>query len=148
MIHLAAAQQIRQFAHRNEHRLGEVDPDPAAHARRPAQGGIGDAPDDEADRIRRNRADRQRRERMVPAARGDCLACEQAGEEGEHLIGAAAPIGDSVNDASMLRWAGRGIAMPHSDRYARAAADEILGGTGIAGLVPLLHAVLDQVSKT
>jgi Cof subfamily protein (haloacid dehalogenase superfamily) len=50
-------------------------------------------------------------------------------------------IGDSVNDATMLRWAGRGIAMPHSDRYAREAADEILGGAGIDGLAPLLHEI-------
>lgn len=35
-------------------------------------------------------------------------------------------IGDSVNDAPMLAWAGRGIAMAHGDRYAIAAADEIL----------------------
>ena len=51
-------------------------------------------------------------------------------------------IGDSVNDASMLRWAGRGITLPHCDRYARAAADEVLGGQGIDGLVPLLRSVL------
>lgn len=35
-------------------------------------------------------------------------------------------IGDSVNDAPMLAWAGRGIAMQHSDGYALDAADEIL----------------------
>jgi HAD superfamily hydrolase (TIGR01484 family) len=35
-------------------------------------------------------------------------------------------IGDSVNDASMLAWAGRGIGMAHSDAYAVDAADELL----------------------
>lgn len=35
-------------------------------------------------------------------------------------------IGDSVNDAPMLAWAGRGIAMSHSDTYALDAADEVL----------------------
>lgn len=35
-------------------------------------------------------------------------------------------IGDSVNDAAMLAWAGRGIALAHSDRYAVDAADEVL----------------------
>jgi hypothetical protein len=35
-------------------------------------------------------------------------------------------VGDSVNDAPMLAWAGRGIAMSHSDSYARDAADEAL----------------------
>ncbi len=51
-------------------------------------------------------------------------------------------IGDSVNDAPMLRWAGRGMAMPHSDRYARVAADEVLGGSGVSGVVPLLRSIL------
>jgi Cof subfamily protein (haloacid dehalogenase superfamily) len=51
-------------------------------------------------------------------------------------------IGDSANDASMLRWAGRGVAMPHSDGYARAAADEILGGNGVSGVAPLLQSLL------
>ena len=51
-------------------------------------------------------------------------------------------IGDSVNDASMLRWAGRGVAMPHSDRYALDAADEVLTGTGISGVAALLRSLL------
>ncbi len=38
----------------------------------------------------------------------------------------ALAIGDSVNDAPMLAWAGRGIALAHSDRYALDAADEVL----------------------
>lgn len=35
-------------------------------------------------------------------------------------------IGDSVNDAPMLAWAGRGVALAHSDRYALDAANEVL----------------------
>jgi hydroxymethylpyrimidine pyrophosphatase-like HAD family hydrolase len=50
-------------------------------------------------------------------------------------------IGDSVNDVSMLRWAGRGVAMPHSDRYAREAADEMLDGNGVSGVAPLLRSI-------
>jgi Cof subfamily protein (haloacid dehalogenase superfamily) len=53
-------------------------------------------------------------------------------------------IGDSVNDVSMLRWAGLGCAPEHCDRHARAAADEILPGTGISGVVAKLRAVADQ----
>ena len=57
-------------------------------------------------------------------------------------------IGDSVNDASMLRWAGRGVAMPHSDRYARDAADEMLGGAGVSGLAPLLRSISGTASAS
>ncbi|MGE5595244.1 MAG: HAD family hydrolase [Hyphomicrobiales bacterium] len=39
-------------------------------------------------------------------------------------------VGDSVNDAPMLAWAGRGVALAHSDRYARDAADEVLAENG------------------
>lgn len=35
-------------------------------------------------------------------------------------------IGDSVNDVSMLAWAGRGLAVAAADRHAREAADETL----------------------
>lgn len=50
------------------------------------------------------------------------LICADLGIERHDVVA----IGDSVNDAPMLAWAGRGIAMPHSDAYARDAADEIL----------------------
>ncbi len=39
---------------------------------------------------------------------------------------AVVAVGDSVNDAPMLDWAGTGFAMANADRYAAAAADEIL----------------------
>jgi Cof subfamily protein (haloacid dehalogenase superfamily) len=78
------------------------------------------------------------------ASKGNALAllAQDLGIE-QHAVLA---IGDSVNDASMLRWAGRGVAMPHSDRYARDAADEMLGGTGVSGLAPLLRSVLSATS--
>ncbi len=74
------------------------------------------------------------------ASKGNALAllARDLGIERHEVIA----IGDSVNDVSMLSWAGRGVAMPHCDHYARAAADEILGGTGVSGLVPLLREVL------
>ena len=53
-------------------------------------------------------------------------------------------IGDSVNDVSMLRWAGHGVTLPHCDRYAREAADEILSGNGIDGVAPLLRSMLQN----
>lgn len=54
-------------------------------------------------------------------------------------------IGDSVNDVSMLRWAGHGAAPAHADRYARAAADEMLPGDGVRGVADLLRRVLRTV---
>jgi hypothetical protein len=79
------------------------------------------------------------------ASKGNALAllAQDLGIE-QHAVLA---IGDSVNDASMLRWAGRGVAMPHSDRYARDAADEILGGTGVSDLAPLLRSILADASR-
>ena len=80
------------------------------------------------------------------ASKGNALAslAQELGIE-QHAVLA---IGDSVNDASMLSWAGRGVAMPHSDRYARDAADEILGGTGVSGLAPLLRSILADASRS
>ncbi|NJD65269.1 MAG: HAD family phosphatase [Chloroflexi bacterium] len=48
-------------------------------------------------------------------------------------------IGDSVNDAAMLAWAGLGVAMPHSDAYALDAADRVLEGREDALAVFLEH---------
>ncbi|MGK2966382.1 MAG: HAD-IIB family hydrolase [Tepidiformaceae bacterium] len=53
----------------------------------------------------------------------------------------AIAIGDSVNDAAMLAWAGRGYAMAHADRYALDAADEVLAddeGESVAVLLESL----------
>lgn len=50
-------------------------------------------------------------------------------------------IGDSVNDASMLDWAGRGYAVSHADRYALAAADEVLDMSGDDAVAALLERI-------
>ena len=58
------------------------------------------------------------------ASKGNALALlarDLGFEQSETLA-----MGDSVNDASMLAWAGRGIATAKADRYALAAADEQL----------------------
>lgn len=51
-------------------------------------------------------------------------------------------IGDSVNDVSMLEWAGCSAAPEHCDHYARAAAREILPGPGVSGVAALLRSIL------
>ena len=48
-------------------------------------------------------------------------------------------IGDSVNDAAMLEWAGHGVALAHSDRYALNAADEVLDPGGPDPVAALLE---------
>lgn len=66
------------------------------------------------------------------------LLCADLGiERGETLA-----IGDSVNDAAMLAWAGRGVAMPKSDGYAVDAADEQLDDEPDA-----LAGILDQIGR-
>ncbi|MEM8768450.1 MAG: HAD family hydrolase [Pseudomonadota bacterium] len=52
-------------------------------------------------------------------------------------------IGDSVNDVSMLQWAGFSAAPAHCDHYAQAAAGEILPGEGVSGVL----AKLDQLAS-
>lgn len=54
-------------------------------------------------------------------------------------------IGDSVNDVSMLQWAGQGIAPEHCDEYARAAADIIMPGSGVDGVCERLVQALNQL---
>ena len=48
-------------------------------------------------------------------------------------------IGDSLNDVSMLRWAGLGASPAHCDNHARAATDRILPGNGVEGVAALLE---------
>lgn len=65
------------------------------------------------------------------------LICEDLGI----ARGATVAVGDSVNDAAMLAWAGRGFAMPGADRYAREAADEVLGVDAGDPLAALLETI-------
>jgi len=55
-------------------------------------------------------------------------------------------IGDSVNDASMLSWAGHSAAPAHCDDYARAAAKEVLPGEGVDGVAKLLQTIAARVA--
>jgi hypothetical protein len=77
------------------------------------------------------------------ASKGKALSvlAEELGIERSEVLA----IGDSVNDVSMLTWAGHSAAPEHCDRYARAAASEILPGTGVEGVVAKLQAVADQL---
>ena len=76
------------------------------------------------------------------ASKGNALGvlAEEMGIDRSEVLA----IGDSVNDVSMLQWAGHSAAPEHCDRYARAVAQEILPGTGVEGVVAKLQAVADQ----
>lgn len=78
------------------------------------------------------------------ASKGEALAA-LANELGIKQADVLA-IGDSVNDESMLLWAGHGAAPAHCDHYARAAADEILVGDSVSGVAALLQAIAVRVS--
>lgn len=53
-------------------------------------------------------------------------------------------IGDSVNDVSMLSWAGHSASPAHCDRHALEAAKEVLPGEGVSGVVKKLRSLLNQ----
>ena len=78
------------------------------------------------------------------ASKGNALQelADELGIDRSHTLA----IGDSVNDVSMLQWAGQSAAPAHCDRYARDAAHEILEGDGVSGVVAKLTAVLEQIS--
>jgi Cof subfamily protein (haloacid dehalogenase superfamily) len=74
------------------------------------------------------------------ASKGKAVAqlAQDLGIDRSHVLA----IGDSVNDASMLNWAGHSAAPEHCDAYARAAADEVVKGEGVEGVTALLKALL------
>ncbi len=74
------------------------------------------------------------------ASKGQAVArlAQQLGIEQREVLA----VGDSANDASMLNWAGHGAAPAHCDNYARNAADEVLAGDDVDGVVKLLGSVL------
>jgi len=77
------------------------------------------------------------------ASKGNALQelTDELGIDRSHTLA----IGDSVNDVSMLQWAGHSAAPAHCDRYAQSAADEILRGDGVSGVVAKLRAVFEQL---
>jgi HAD superfamily hydrolase (TIGR01484 family) len=74
------------------------------------------------------------------ASKGNALAmlAAELGIEQHQVLA----IGDSVNDVSMLAWAGESAAPAHCDRYAQTAAKRILPGPGVAGVADLLRSLV------
>jgi hypothetical protein len=52
---------------------------------------------------------------------------------------AVAAVGDDINDLSMIRGAGLGVAMPDSPQDVREAADHVAAG----GLAEFIHQLID-----
>jgi Cof subfamily protein (haloacid dehalogenase superfamily) len=52
-------------------------------------------------------------------------------------------VGDDTNDLAMLRWAGWGVAMPHSSDEIQAASEETLQGDGAQALSEFLGSLLE-----
>lgn len=73
------------------------------------------------------------------ASKGRALA--QLADELGIAAGEVLAVGDSVNDVSMLEWAGHSAAPAHCDRYARGAAGELLRGDGVAPVAGLLRSI-------
>ncbi len=64
--------------------------------------------------------------------------CELLGVDAVDVIA----FGDEWNDITMLRWAGRGIAMANADERVRAAADEITLANVDDGVAAVLEALI------
>ncbi|HET8559094.1 MAG TPA: HAD family hydrolase [Marmoricola sp.] len=65
----------------------------------------------------------------------------------EHLDldpGEVLAFGDAPNDAEMLAWAGRGVAMANASAESRAAADEVTGTNQEDGVAAVLEQLLGQ----
>ncbi len=77
-----------------------------------------------------------------PASKGNALA-KLAGELNIRQADVLA-IGDSVNDISMLSWAGASAAPMHADAPTKAAAKEVLDGIGVSGVAARLRAVVEN----
>ncbi|MEM7101302.1 MAG: HAD-IIB family hydrolase [Pseudomonadota bacterium] len=77
------------------------------------------------------------------ASKGIAVAAiaRELGISQQHVLA----IGDSVNDVSMLTWAGHSASPDHCDDYARAAAKQILPGAGVSGVCELLTQVAATV---
>ena len=75
------------------------------------------------------------------ASKGNALQrlAEELGIAREEVLA----LGDSVNDVSMLSWAGHSAAPEHCDRYARESVQQILPGDGVDGVVARLRSILD-----
>ena len=76
------------------------------------------------------------------ASKGNAVAKlgESLGISSEEILA----VGDSVNDVSMLSWAGYSAAPAHCDPYARESAKEILQGDGVDGVAALLNSIARQ----
>lgn len=71
--------------------------------------------------------------------------CARLGTRREEVLA----FGDAPNDAEMLAWAGRGVAMGNAEPEARAAADEVTLTNGEDGVAVVIERVVaEQLSQS
>ncbi len=80
--------------------------------------------------------------RGVTKARGLETVCTAIGISAAEVV----TIGDSVNDISMLRWAGLGIAMGNAQDVVKEAADHITADNTSHGVAQAIAMLLDERS--
>jgi Cof subfamily protein (haloacid dehalogenase superfamily) len=74
----------------------------------------------------------------VDKAAGLRHVCEMWGVAAEEVVA----FGDNHNDVSMLRWAGRGVAVQNASHSAKAAADDVIGHHAIDAVAEHIEAIV------
>lgn len=69
--------------------------------------------------------------------------CEHLGIERADVLA----FGDAPNDAELLAWAGRGVAMANAHPEALVAADEVAGSNEEDGVAAVLERLLDDLAR-
>ncbi|WDL98749.1 Cof-type HAD-IIB family hydrolase [Alicyclobacillus sp. ALC3] len=76
----------------------------------------------------------------VTKAAGLQLICDRAGIDANQVIA----MGDSLNDISMLRWAGLGVAMGNAQEVVKEAADTMTGDCLENGVAQAIRRILND----
>ena len=69
--------------------------------------------------------------------------CEHLGIDRAEVLA----FGDAPNDAELLAWAGRGVAMANAHPEALVAADEVAGSNEEDGVAAVLERLLDDLAR-
>lgn len=76
----------------------------------------------------------------VSKAAGLQLVCDRAGIDEQDVVA----VGDSLNDVSMLRWAGLGVAMENAQAVVKEAADTVTAACEEDGVAVVIDRLLEE----